>query len=37
MHTHTEGDKDWLHGLEITYIRRAEPICKVFYYLSIRL
>ena len=39
MHTHTqmEGDKDWLHCTTIAYIREAEPRCKKFLYLSIRL
>ena len=36
-HTHTEGDKDWLLGLEIAYVCGAEPRCKVFHYLSIKL
>ena len=36
-HTHTEGDKDWLRGLEIAYVHEGEPRCKVFHYLYIRL
>ena len=36
-YTHTEGNMDWLCGLEIAYVRGAKPRCKVFHYLSIRL
>ena len=37
MHTHTEGDRDWLRDLAIAYVHGAEPKCKVFHHLSIRL
>ena len=37
MHTHTEGDRDWLCSSAIAYFRGVEPRCKVFHYISIRL
>ena len=37
MHTHTEGDKDWLRGSTIAYVRGPKPRYKVFHYFSIKL
>ena len=37
MHTHIEGDNDWLRGSTIAYVHGAKLICKVFHYLLIRL